>query len=155
MKRFFASLFSIIALAVSASAVTTTSGTVTVDAASDVRSAREFLQRWDIDWLSDAAGKVRATVNEIGGTVERVVINPDDGATSPTDAYDVTLKDLDEYDVLLGRGANLSRENNSYMLPIVSDGATSAPMAILGDLTLAIDNAGDARGGIIRVYIRR
>ena len=139
----------------SAQAATVTSGSLTVTQTKTEPDARLFLNCVTLDWLSDASGNCTASLTEINGTIERIVFNPDDGATSPTAAYDVTLKDVDDVDVLNGKGANLSASATTSVVATSTDSTTYLPMAALAPLSLAVTNAGASNGGIIRIYFRR
>jgi len=151
MKRTFLITLMLWIIAGLANAISVSTGTITV--AKQGRS--DTINRLTIDWLSDASGNGLATVTELSGTVERVVFNPDDGATSPTASYDITLTDVDSVDILNGKGANLSQTATTSVTAMATDGTTPRPMATSGDLTLTITSAGAARGGIIRIYFRR
>jgi len=116
----------------------------------------DVVLRYTLDWTSDTStsGTVTASVYQINGTIERIVYNPDGGATLPTDSYDVTLKDIDGIDVLNGTGANLSQSTVASTISTEGDGTTNIPMATQGTLALSVTNAGSAKGGIIRIYVR-
>lgn len=128
-----------------------TSGTLTVSQSGFGGS----LERWTLDWGSDASGNCLATVRPVQGTIERVVFAPDSGSTSPTLNYDMTLTDIDGVDVLAGTGANLSNAVTASTVVTEDDGTTYWPMATHGALTLAVTSAGASRGGIVRIYTRR
>lgn len=102
------------------------------------------------DWLSSAAGAAdQATANVYDGVLERVEFIPDGGGTQPTDQYDVTLTDANSVDVLAGLGANLS--NAAAVTKTHANGLT----AVAGSkLTLNVTNAGNAKGGVVIVYLR-
>ncbi|HUS39470.1 MAG TPA: hypothetical protein VMX74_08470 [Pirellulales bacterium] len=114
----------------------------------------DVVLRYTLDWTSNTSGTVTASVYQINGTIERIVYNPDGGATLPTDSYDVTLKDIDGIDVLNGTGANLSQSTVASTISTEGDGTTNIPMATQGTLALSVTNAGSAKGGIIRIYVR-
>ena len=132
---------------------TVTSGTLTHEV-----DVTQYNTRVDtLDWLSDASGNVVATLTGVRGTIKRIVINPDDGATSPTASYDMTLTDQDGVDLLGGLGANVSASATTDFPSVTTDSAssTTVPRPTVGDLDLAITNAGAANGGIVRVFLRR
>lgn len=84
------------------------------------------IRRLTFDWLSDAAGAVSGLLSpDVSGKLMCVVFTPDGGGTQPTDLYDVTLVDEDGFDVLQGKGANLSNVNASNVVPLVGDGTTT------------------------------
>lgn len=102
------------------------------------------------DWLStDAGAVVSATTYAYDGLLERVVFDPDAGGTLPSDGYDVTITDPDGNDVLAGLGANLAQ--GSTVVKTHADGLTAVSGQVL---TLNITNAGNAKGGIVLVYLR-
>jgi hypothetical protein len=150
MKRFFAVLV-LVLISAGAWADTVTSGSVSVS----VEGFADSLQVRNIDWASDAAGRVTASLGGINGTIERVVVVSDSGLTSPTNLWDMTLKDRDSLDILGGKGANISVAAPKQILPVVVDNGTTRSMATIGPHNLAITNAGNTRGGIVRVYLRR
>lgn len=102
------------------------------------------------DWLSDAAGAADATTTAaFDGLLERVVFDPDAAGTQPTNLYDVVLNDPDGNDVLAGLGADLS--NAATVVKVNSNGLG----AVSGQkLTLGVTNAGNAKGGLVIVYLR-
>jgi len=109
-----------------------------------------------IDWASSTTGACTATVGDVYGEIQRVTIKPDAGATAPTDSYDVTLQDADGFDVLIGHGANVSSTTVASFASMVEETTSSGcmPVPVMGSLTLAITNAGDQNGGIIRLYLK-
>lgn len=135
-----------------ASADTVTSGSLTK---TEIGAPGSF-RCYTIDWLSDASGNCTADITGVQGEIMRFTVNPDDGATSPTNAYDMTLKDRDGVDILAGLGANLSNSTALSRVPLTGDGTTTTQRFVtLGTLSLAITNAGAANGGILRVYVKR
>jgi len=105
-----------------------------------------------LDWLSNATGDADCTVSGVRGLINRVTFKPDSGGTQPTNAYDITLKDEDGIDILVNGGANLSNTTATSIACMVVSGSGYWPMAVAGDLTLAVNDAGNAKGGIIRIY---
>ncbi len=101
------------------------------------------------DWLSTAGGAADLiTTLPYDGLIERAVFIPDGGGTQPTDQYDVTVTDSDGVDVLAGLGANLT--NAATVSKTHADGLTAA----VGKLTLNVTNAGNAKGGLVILYLR-
>ena len=76
------------------------------------------------------------------------------GATNPTDAYDVTLSDVDSYDILQGAGTGLARDAVSVTCPMVGSQGTSIPLAVYAPFTLTVANAGTTRTGTIRIVTK-
>ena len=103
--------------------------------------------KWD--WLCTDAGAVTsATTRGYTGEIIRVVLQPDGGGTQPTDQYDVTI--VDAYgDVLNGGGANCS--NATTVQKTKEDKLAPVCESIL---TLSITNAGNAKGGIVTLFIK-
>lgn len=101
-------------------------------------------------WTSSAAGAADgATTLPFDGDLLAVYQIPDGGGTQPTNLYDVTVTDGDGIDVLNALGANLSNAVNT--LKRTSDGLLPVAASIL---TLAVTNAGNAKGGKTILYIR-
>jgi hypothetical protein len=148
--------------------ITVTSGSVTATKSYEftgtgVYSSFKGLEVWTLDWTSDANGNVVANIEQMTGTIMRAVTNPEDGATSPTANYDITLSDSDGIDLLTGLAANRSATDNENICPLftqtIADSAStnvlqSVPV-VAGDVDLAITNAGAARGGILKVYLMK
>lgn len=114
-------------------------------------STRNQETLWKItwDWQSTDTGAVTsATSLSYTGQVVRYVAVPDGGGTQPSDQYDVTIVD-DVGDVLNGLGANMG--NAATVQKCEADKL----LCVKGSpLTLNITNAGNAKGGIIHLYIR-
>ncbi len=125
-------------------------GTVSVDTTKNV-------QRYDIDWASDATSTCLVAIPSVEGTIYRVSFIPDDGATSPTADYTATLLDQDDIDLLQGEGTGFSDSAAADLLPrIVSgDGTTTLtlPVVVSGDLELNLAATGASRGGTVRLYV--
>ena len=114
---------------------------------------RDGIRKITVAWTSAAAGTVTQIVHNINGQLLRITTDP--GATAPTDNYDVTLEDSDAVDVLLGLGANRDTANTEHICPLLGD-ATSQPIPVvtLGQHTLKITAAGDAKTGTVFIYWR-
>ncbi len=96
-------------------------------------------------WTSSAGGAADlATVGSYYGTVLAVITNP--GATAPTDDYDVTITDVDSFDVLQGVGANRDTTNTEVASP-------PSVSPVFGKLTLNVSNAGNAKVGVVTLYV--
>ena len=113
------------------------------------------------DWLSDASGDCdvsttgSANASGVTGTVVGLHAVPEAGGTIPTDDYDVTVVDGNGVDILNGAGANLNQlvaSVENYRFP--ADFLNTGPIVIVDqELTLVVANGGNAKGGVIRVYI--
>lgn len=105
------------------------------------------VRRVHFDWLSDAAGAVDTTLTPdvVNGDILMAVFIPDAAGTQPTNLYDVTLLDTDGADVLLGAGANLSN---------AAQAASAAVGCATSVLQLVVANAGNAKGGVVIIYVR-
>jgi hypothetical protein len=120
-------------------------GTVTV---SEVRFGS--VQKITFSWLSDAAGAADAvTTHSYSGDIARLVTVPSGGGTAPTDNYDVRVLDSDGLDALMGAGADRDVANTEQVL------ASSLGIVAATTLTLEVRNAGNAKAGVTRVYIKR
>jgi hypothetical protein len=119
-------------------------GTVTV---SEARSTTVRKIVWA--WTSDASGNADlATTYSYDGVIQRLVTVPAGGGSAPTDNYDIVINDGDGLDVLLGAGANRDTANPEQV-------ASASLGVVAGDrLTLQVSNAGNAKSGTVRLYIR-
>lgn len=101
-------------------------------------------------WTSSAGGSADATTTGYyTGSIIRVLQIPDGGGTQPTNAYDIVVNDGDGADVLLGLGANLSNAANTDKVA-----ADKLGVVANSQLTLAVTNAGNAKGGKTILYIQ-
>jgi hypothetical protein len=108
--------------------------------------------RYKLTWTSDASGNVSGNAFAVKpGVLIQLKFVPNGGGTAPTDLYDITLVDTDSVDVIGGAGANLSAT------------VGSVKNALLGDvyfhdgqqtLDLVVANAGNAKGGIVYLWVR-
>jgi hypothetical protein len=108
--------------------------------------------RYKLTWTSDASGAVNTNAFAVKpGVLVQLKFVPNSAGTQPTDLYDITLVDTDSLDVIGGAGANLSNS------------AGSIKNALLGDvyyhdgqqlLDLVVANAGNAKGGIVYLWVR-
>ena len=101
-------------------------------------------------WVSSAGGAADAvTTYPVDGDLLAVYQVPDGGGTQPTNLYDVVVTDSGGIDVLNALGANLSNAANT--IKRTSDGLLPVAASLL---TLAVTNAGNAKGGQTILYIR-
>lgn len=109
------------------------------------------IKKCEFDWTSSAGGAADKTSEESYiGLIERAVFIPDSGGTQPTNLYDVVVNDADGTDVLHGNGANLSNAA-AVLKSHVTDGLGAV---VNSTLTLAVTNAGNAKGGKVILYLR-
>ena len=107
------------------------------------------LELLKLAWTSDASGNVSGNPFAVGsGALQQIKFVPGSGGTQPTNLYDVTCVDTDSCDVLAGQGANLSNAAASIKVQ-------NAPWAWLaaGNLDLVVANAGNAKTGIVYLYL--
>ena len=109
------------------------------------------LQKIQWDWLSATGGTVSSAASGwYCGKIVKVSLASDSGDTAPTDGYDVTIEDGDGLDVLSGNGANVTASATVYI-----NDPTKMLWVRSGTLTLKVANAGDAKGGVVTLYILR
>jgi hypothetical protein len=103
------------------------------------------------DWLSTDAGVVVGSVTTYPYTGRCIYcsLESDAATTDPTDQWDCTVKDADGVDVLKGLGADVTKAATVYKAD--SDGLGAV---VESKLTLAVSGAGNAKGGIVRLFIR-
>jgi len=103
--------------------------------------------KWD--WLCTDLGVVSSqTLSKYSGLISKVNIIPDGGGTAPTTLYDITILDEGGRDILEGNGADCSATATEYLDQ--SDGLGNVSQS---KLTLTIAAAGDAKGGIVELYL--
>lgn len=116
-------------------------GTVTVE-----ESQYGGISKIKWSWTSTAGGAADlATSKSYYGEVISLVTDP--GATAPTDDYDITITDVEGYDVMQGAGANRDTANTETAVP-------AAKSVAFGKLTLNVTNAGDSKVGTATLYIQ-
>ena len=100
-----------------------------------------------MDWTSAAGGTVSSTntTNSLNGEVYQVEINPDASTDAPTEGYDVTLSNANSVNILYGLGANLPAATTRTVKPCVF---------VDSKLSLCVTNAGDTKGGVVKIYLR-
>lgn len=113
-----------------------------------------------ITWTSTSGGEADASGIPLNGYVERVVTNP--GSAAPTANYDIVIQDADGADILAAKGANRHTSSTEQIVPFIGDGTgvdglTSAnafsKVLTYGDHSMFIDNAGNAKGGTVVIYL--
>ena len=127
-----------------------------VGAITETTSASRSVKKKTLQWTSSAGGAVSGIPSvALSGEILRIAFIPGAGGVQPSDLYDITLLDDDGLDVLQGKGANLSNAAASQACPLIGDGTTTVrPVAVDGQLTLTVANAGNAKQGTVAVYYR-
>ena len=103
------------------------------------------------DWLCTDGGAVvgSVTTDYYTGIIARMEMVPDAATTTPTAAYTLTLKDDSGVDLLSGLGVG-SATATATVSKVFGDGLG---IAVNTKLTMAVAAAGDAKGGILNIYI--
>jgi hypothetical protein len=118
-------------------------GTVTI-----IEEEMTHLKKVRWAWISTAGGAASlATTRPFSGVIERLVTIPD-AVDAPTTLYDITVTDEDGADILMGAGANRSATVTEQVL------ASSLGCVANDLLTLNISAAGNAKKGVVVLYIR-
>lgn len=120
------------------------------------------VRKVSLRWTSDAAGAVSGNSVELpAGSLVAVAVKPDAGGTAPTDLYDVTLS-CDEHstgatpvDELGGLGANLSSTLSAHLVPLGVASSSLRRWLHGGGYTLVVANAGNAKSGLVDLYLSR
>lgn len=123
-------------------------GTVTRTAA---ESFGDRTSKYTYTWVSDGSGDVSGDTTTIvvaTGDVVRIEIVPNGGGTQPTDLYDLTLLDSHGVDMLDGQAANLSNSAAAVLF-------TSFRVDSSETFQLVIANAGNAKGGTLKLWVSR
>lgn len=147
----------------------TTAGTVTI-ATQDQYALKANIKVVEWTWTSNSSGAATNNTAICPGEIVKVETYPDDGATSPTANYDITLTDGYGNDVLLGLAVNRSSSavqtlnfdiganvfSTSTLVQAVDTNNYFYPWRIItsGPLSLNVTNAGSANGGKIRIYVK-
>ena len=112
------------------------------------------IQRIRWTWTSDAAGAVNGTLTgKRNWAGQPVAFRTDPGAAAPTDNYDVEIRDADGVDILNTLGGNRDTITTET---VFSNFAGAALLPICDStLELVISNAGNAKEGVIWLWISR
>ena len=103
---------------------------------------------YKLAWLSDdGAGTVSLPFTLRSGRLSQVKTVPSATAV-PTNLYDLTILDSDSADILQGDGADLSSTVAAW------SAQTNEPYLEGGTYTFTIAAAGNAKGGIVYLYVR-
>ena len=109
------------------------------------------IQKISWDWLSASDGTVSsAAFGAYMGKIVKAILASDSGGTAPTNLYDVTIEDEDGYDVLSGEGADVTSAATVYLVD-----PNKCLWVRSNSLTLKVASAGDAKGGVVTLYILR
>lgn len=153
MKRMFLILLVTLLCVASANAasVTASAGTATVN--TEING--QFLHYLVVDWTSTSGGAVTATISGLEGMLLAFMSDPVASA-SPTDNYDIDITDVAGYEILGGSGEDRDNVNAEKIAPLIlGQGSTWVPQPIVGNLTLSITNAGNAKQGTIYLYVEQ
>ncbi|MDD5289406.1 MAG: hypothetical protein PHY28_09900 [Dehalococcoidales bacterium] len=123
-----------------------TAQVVTITESNNAQSA---LKKIVWDWACTDGGIVTGSVttSKYTGQVVRLITNPDASTDNPTDNYTVQVLDSDSADVLMGSGASRDTADTEQVL------ASSLGYVYDSTLTLEITAAGDAKKGLVILYI--
>jgi len=101
-------------------------------------------------WTSDTGGAATIQTTQFyNGVPIQVVFEPDTStATIPTTAYDVTITNEEDVDILSNNGANLTSTGKVYKHHYDGMG-----LVVYSKLTLNVSNAGNAKGGKVKLFI--
>jgi hypothetical protein len=128
-------------------------GTVTVS--NQNQNAHDTSYTVTFAWTSDGTNAADAVAYfPYGAYITRVVTDP--GSTAPDPNYDITLTDVDSYDVMGGTLANRHTSTTEQVVPTVhSDGTNTifGAVHVQGAITLNVSNAGASKVGQVRLYI--
>lgn len=109
------------------------------------------IQKIEWDWLCTDLGVVESAASGwYCGKIVKAILASDSGGTAPTNLYDVTIEDEDGYDVLSGGGADVTSAATVYLVD-----PDKCLWVRSNSLTLKVANAGDAKGGVVTLYIQR
>lgn len=106
-------------------------------------------------WTAGALGAVADMEIPAGDIKEMylyaMVTIPGADAAAPDANYDITVEDVDKFDVLGGAGANRSSTNKEIVSPLI--GTAAKPVPVDGILTVKIANNTNANAtGVIKLY---
>jgi hypothetical protein len=101
-------------------------------------------------WTSGTGAEGGTVSSQTTATYDGKIIGltTDPGATAPTDNYDLTILDAQGHDVLLGAGIDRDTANTENVVE------TSLGAVAGSRLTLTIANAGDAKIGVVILWVR-
>jgi len=131
-----------------------TSGTSTITWTTYERADRTRApwKLWMLDWASNSDGIYQVTTDQIQGRLAWLVTDPDGGGTKPSDNYDVTVS-IAGLDVLGGSGADRDDTNIEPLYAFGPGSGNEGNPLIIGEVTITVDNAGNAKGGLIYLAV--
>jgi len=121
-----------------------------------------------LNWTSSDTGLTSQTISKaFQGCLVRMVYQPN-GKTAPSDNWDCVLYDANGQDILLGTGANHDTANTESVYFDMNPSAAFTPVTVdtlnkfytgfavttAGIHRLVVTNAGDAKKGHIKLYLR-
>jgi hypothetical protein len=115
------------------------------------------VSRIPVRWTSDASGNANVAVPGLNGMIVGAQFVPGTGGAQPTNNYSASLYDASGFDLLLGKAvANLSNATITKIAPAGSttDANTLAYGPVAEDCVLVITGAGNAKSGIVNLYLR-
>ena len=116
-----------------------------------VTSTHNGVSKYEMTCTSDASGDVDVdAIPMVQGEIIAVQYSPH--STTPSNNYDLTMKNSDGVDILTGTGANLSSTVHTQVVPAVS---TYFPVFIeAGSYDLVVEHLGNAKACIVTVFVR-
>lgn len=111
----------------------------------DNRTVSPF-KLWEITWTSNPSGDCQFATDQIQGEVLWMATKPDDGASSPTDNYDITITSAG-IDLLGGSGQNRDIANTEYIYAFGPGSGNVGHPVLVGECDFIVDAAGDTRSG--------
>jgi len=125
-------------------AVVQGAGSITASVAPAKNTAKHTIR-----WTSDASGAVSGpTFTLTTGDIVRIELEPGTGGSQPSIGYDLQITTEAGFDILQGQGADLS--NSSAAPPILGPGMRVTSAESFG---LVVANAGNAKSGVVRIWI--
>lgn len=111
-------------------------------------SAKKVVWTWTSGTGAEGGTVTKGTSWTFDGKLVGFTTIPGSAGEQPSAAYDITITDAQGHDVLLGAGANRSNAAAESV-------AEASLGAVAGSkLTLNITNAGDAKTGVVVLFIR-
>lgn len=112
--------------------------------AATIARVSDRLVKITVPWTSSSGGAFTEQV-QLNGSLVRANTDPD-GTAAPTDNYDITLVDVDGFDVAAGALLDRDTANNEQVVPTV-------PIPVAGTHTVTVANAGDTKKGVLVLYV--